>query len=232
MTPNWSSGTVRWIGSRLLLVLAVLFFTASAALAGHAVPAWPAVPAGAVTSASLPPRSAQPPHKYKLNVPLSKGKFLVASRGMQDPRFSETVIILLRYGWQGAVGLIINRPTKVGITKALPGVPEQHAEPVYFGGPVGMHEMRMLFKSASQPGDASHVFEDVYLSTSTDLGRRLVDGEVAVEGYRVYAGYAGWAARQLDKEVLRGGWHVMDGDADAIFNKKSSGIWSEFISSP
>jgi putative transcriptional regulator len=83
---------------------------------------------------------------------------------MQDPRFSETVIILLRYGWQGAVGLIINRPTKVGITKALPGVSEQHVEPVYFGGPVGMHEMRMLFKSASQPGDASHVFEDVYLS--------------------------------------------------------------------
>jgi putative transcriptional regulator len=162
------------------------------------------------------------------------GRFLVAKRGMKDPRFSKTVIILLEYGWHGAVGLIINRPTKAELSKALPGVKrtEQHPEPVYFGGPVGMDQMRMLFRSASQPGDASHVFEDVYVSTSLDLLQRLVDGEDAEGGYRVYAGYAGWSPQQLDQEVLRGGWHVLDGDVEAIFNREPSGIWTELIKSP
>jgi putative transcriptional regulator len=165
---------------------------------------------------------------------LSKGRFLVASRGMKDPRFSETVIIVLEYGWHGAVGLIINRPTKAEFSKALPGVKrtEQNTRPVYFGGPVGTDQVRILIRSASQPGDARHVFGDVYVSSSLDLLQNLIDGEIAAEGYRVYAGYAGWAPQQLDKEVLKGGWNILDGDAEAIFNREPSGIWPELSSSP
>ena len=84
---------------------------------------------------------------------LAKGKFLVASRRLGDPNFSETVVLLIEYGPEGAVGLVINRPSNVKLSTVFPDVKElkQRKDTIYVGGPVAVNQMLMLIRSAQAP---------------------------------------------------------------------------------
>ena len=93
---------------------------------------------------------------------LGKGKFLVASRDLIDPNFSQIVVLLLEYVPEGAMGVVINRPTKVKLYEVLPDMKElkQRSDTMYIGGPVSRNQMIMLVKSPSKPEasiDATHV---------------------------------------------------------------------------
>jgi putative transcriptional regulator len=162
---------------------------------------------------------------------LSKGKFLVASRKIKDPRFSETVILLVEYGFHGAVGLIINRPTEVKLSTIWPDIAglKDRNETFFIGGPVGMNQMMLLIQSGRRPADARDVFNDVYASTSVITLRQLTDDPVKGERFKAYTGYSGWAAGQIDWEISRGDWHVMAADVRTIFEKDPSEVWQELI---
>ncbi len=172
-----------------------------------------------------------PPHRTHSEVTLSKGKFLVASQSMGDPRFSETVILLIEYGFNGAIGLIINRPTEVRLSEVLPEIKELsgRTDAVYFGGPVGINQLFLLIGASRQPEESHHVFADVYASSSHKSLEKIVSSTPSVKRFRAYAGYAGWAPLQLDLEVSRGDWHILQADTETIFNKKGSEIWRELI---
>jgi len=162
---------------------------------------------------------------------LAKGKFLVASRNLRDPNFFETVVLLIDYDRRGAMGLVINRPSKLTLSTVLPNIEgSQHeTDTVHIGGPVAISRMLLLIRSDIQPEGAHHVFEDVYVSSSPALLQRMIDESETGERFRVYAGHAGWAPGQLDGELSRGGWHVMQADADTVFGKEPSEIWPELI---
>jgi putative transcriptional regulator len=162
---------------------------------------------------------------------LAKGKFLVASRGLSDPNFAHTVVLLLDYDEGGAMGVIINRPTDVKLKDVLPEVEEleSHDDAVYMGGPVALNYMLFLVRSSKPPEDGVHVFERVYVSSSRDELKRQLREKSPRERFRFYAGHAGWAPGQLDAEVAAGGWHVMPADADAIFEEDPSKIWRNLI---
>ena len=162
---------------------------------------------------------------------LSAGKLLVASRQIKDPRFSETVILLVEYSIHGAVGLIINRPTEVTLSTMWPDVAglKDRNETFFIGGPVGMNRMMLLIQSGRRPADAHGVFNDVYASTSMTTLRQLTDDPAKGERFKAYVGYAGWIASQLDQEVSRGDWHIMDADVRTIFDKDPSEVWHELI---
>jgi len=161
----------------------------------------------------------------------AKGKFLVASRDLRDPNFERTVVLLLDYNEMGALGLIINRPTELSISTALPDVEglDDREESVWVGGPVATLHMLMLVRAGDRPEEADAVFDDIYVSGSTDLLSRLVDSEESVGSFRIYVGHAGWAPRQLDAEVARGGWEVLPGDADMVFDDSPKEIWPDLI---
>jgi hypothetical protein len=103
-------------------------------------------------------------------VVLSKGKFLVASQNMKDPRFFETVILLIEYSysWQGAVGLIINIPTEVKLSSVLPEIKglKHRTDNVFVGGPLKKNQMFLLLQSISHTAESHHVFKDIYVSSS------------------------------------------------------------------
>jgi putative transcriptional regulator len=162
---------------------------------------------------------------------LLKGKFLVASRNIRDPRFSETVILLLQYGVGGAMGLIISKPTGVKLSEVFPEMKglKGRADTVYDGGPVDRNQLFLLMRSGSQPTDSLQIFGDVYASSSLAALEQMIGRSGKKEKFRLYVGYAGWAAGQLDREVSRGDWHVLQADADTIFDKKSSEIWPELF---
>lgn len=162
---------------------------------------------------------------------LAKGKFLVASRDLIDPNFSETVVLLIDYDWHGAMGLVINRPSEVRLSTVLPGMEglQQRTDTIYIGGPVARSQMLLLLRSDNQPQGSRHVFEDIYASSSRTVLQRMIDGAHGTGRFRVYAGHAGWAPGQLDREVSRGDWHVLQADAETIFDMAPSEIWPELI---
>jgi putative transcriptional regulator len=162
---------------------------------------------------------------------LAQGKFLVASRKLKDPNFYQTVILLIRYGQDGASGLVINRPLNMKLSSVMPEIKEleQRKENLYLGGPVEPGRVLLLLKSAAAPEDSIPVFGDVYISSSRKELKRLIKSTNKSEKFRIYAGYAGWAPRQLESERDRGDWHVLKADTETLFDKKSLEIWQELI---
>ncbi len=162
---------------------------------------------------------------------LSKGRFLVASRNAKDPRFSETIVLLVEYSARGAMGLIINRPTGVRLSEVVPEMRglKDRQDTVYDGGPVNRNQLLLLARTGSRPLESLRVFGDVYISSSRLMLQQMIDRAGAKEKFRLYVGYAGWAAGQLDREVARGDWHVLQADAETIFDKKPSEVWPELI---
>jgi putative transcriptional regulator len=162
---------------------------------------------------------------------LARGKFLVASRELIDLNFSQSVVLLIEYGPNGAMGLIINRPTEVRLKEVLPDMEEfaYQGEALFVGGPVARNQLLMLLRSGREIEGTHLVFEDVYASTSRTVLEEMVNHSGAGESLRVYAGYAGWAPGQLDQEFARGDWHVLRADKETVFEKESSQIWNEFI---
>ncbi len=162
---------------------------------------------------------------------LAKGKFLVASRRLNDPNFSQTVVLLIDYGPDGAMGLVINRPSTVKLSTVFPDVKElkQRKDIVYVGGPVAVNQMLMLIRSTQAPAASVPVIKNIYLSSSWEVLERIIKKATAEEQFRLFAGYAGWAPNQLDFERNRGDWHVIKADADSVFAHDPKALWPELI---
>ncbi len=161
----------------------------------------------------------------------AKGRFLIAERDLRDPNFAETVVLLTAYDEAGAMGLIVNWPTAAPAAELIPEVEgiERRSDTVYVGGPVARQLLLMLVRSETDLEQAERVFGDVHLSTSSELLRRLVSGQVEVSEFRLYSGYAGWAAGQLDRELAVGGWKVLPAESDLVFGDDPDSVWPLLI---
>lgn len=180
---------------------------------------------------SARPADTLPFPRHQYGGELSKGKFLVASRDIGDPRFMQTVILLIEYGEKGAMGLVINRPTGMPISEVFPELKAVRGKggPLYIGGPVGVEQVRLLVRSKAEPEESSRVFDGVYISSSSAVLKRMAHKPKKGEGFRVFAGYSGWSAGQLEREMQMGSWHVMSADASVIFDKDPAEIWPDLI---
>ena len=117
-------------------------------------------------AAQLTPFQLTAPSPHGKSSGLARGKFLVAAQHLDDPNFSESVVLLLGYGQQGALGVIINRPTTVPLAEVLPDAVQAKPESglVYRGGPVARTAMLVLLRSTHQSDEIQQVFDDVYFS--------------------------------------------------------------------
>jgi putative transcriptional regulator len=159
------------------------------------------------------------------------GRFLVAERQLRDPNFNETVVLLTEYGENGAMGVIVNWPTAAPTSELLPEVEglADWQETIYVGGPVSRQVMFMLVRSAAELPQAQRVFADVHLSSSRELLQQVVSGEIEATAMRLYSGYAGWSAGQLDMELALGSWRILPGDAALVFEEDPDSIWPELM---
>jgi putative transcriptional regulator len=158
------------------------------------------------------------------------GRFLVAKRAMGDPRFARTVILLVDYGPEGALGIIVNRPTVIPLTHAFPDRTPPGAEGavLWFGGPVAVNSASVLIDAAEAPPGARHVFSSVYFGTS----RVLLDSVLAPQSgsrFRIYSGYAGWGPSQLDAELARGDWTVTGAGVAQVFAADGEALWRRLV---
>jgi putative transcriptional regulator len=160
----------------------------------------------------------------------ASGIFLVANRDMKDPNFSETVVLVTQPRSGPPWGVIINRPLEHLLSDVLADQPslKGRKDVLFFGGPV-MRQGLVFLVRGLPAGNSAAVLRDVYFTGDTEVIEELLKRPDPTRGLRVYAGYAGWSAGQLQNEIARGGWLVAPADAQTIFDMDPARIWPELI---
>jgi len=161
--------------------------------------------------------------------PLSRhGRLLIAAPALEDPNFRRTVVLMLEHSPEGALGLVLNRPTPLVSREALPSgladlMPGE--ERVFQGGPVQPEAVIVLadFEDASRA--ATIAFGSVGIVNP--------DGDAAghggVRAIRAFGGYAGWGAGQLEQEIAEEAWVDAAADAEDVFTDDHRGLWSRVL---
>jgi putative transcriptional regulator len=162
-----------------------------------------------------------------------KGQFLVAAAHLRDPNFYRSVVLVLEHNAQGTMGLVINRPSEIAVDTALstdltlPGTDSV----VFSGGPVETSALMILHNSRILAQDDEQIVSGVYLAGSQNSFDTLVKQpadpapQQSEVRFRVYCGYAGWGAQQLEGEIGRGDWHVVDSDPQMVLDHDPYGVW-------
>jgi putative transcriptional regulator len=162
----------------------------------------------------------------------ARGVLLVAGTQVQDHGFRESVVLLLSAGPGGAMGLILNKPTATQVSSLFGGIGSMSrgaSAPLFFGGPVGGNELLMLRRADRASADWAAVVDRVFVTNSRVAMMDALMTARTVEEVRVYAGYAGWAAGQLEWEIERGDWYLIPADANLIFRRDMTKLWPELF---
>ncbi|WP_420450365.1 YqgE/AlgH family protein [Ilumatobacter sp.] len=160
--------------------------------------------------------------------PQTKGRLLLATPPLDDPNFDRSVIYVLEHHEDGAIGLVINRPTESALESPLDRWIELQSAPsaIFEGGPVETNAMIGL-ATTKAPGDdeVEHLTRISGVIASTDLSADPALVAAHVDAVRVFRGYAGWGAGQLELEIAQGAWLVLDAEIGDVFSDRPDELW-------
>lgn len=152
-------------------------------------------------------------------------RLLVATPTLDDPNFARTVVLLLDHDEDGAVGVVLNRPSTVAVADVLEDWAALIAPPrmVFGGGPV---EPTAVVAIGQQRAGVAELFDTPPGSLRlVDLEENTVLASAELSRMRVFSGYAGWGAGQLEEEIHQGGWFELPAEADDVFTEDPDGLW-------
>ena len=158
------------------------------------------------------------------------GRLLVAEPMLGDPNFDRTVMLILQHTADGALGLVLNRPTDLSVADALPDWGAVVTDPglLHVGGPVEeqsgwclarAHEPDLLEGFVPVVGDLGLV----------DLELDPADVATTFHAVRLYAGYSGWGPGQLEHELAQDAWFVADAEPDDPFLPDGRRLWTRIL---
>jgi putative transcriptional regulator len=138
----------------------------------------------------------------------------VASPTLRDPNFYRSVVLVLEHTGEGAVGLVLNRPSTTAVSDPLPRWSGLSAHPpvVFVGGPVQPHAAICLARVGGSSEGRGGWTPLVDALGTLDLDRDPDELRTDVEGVRIFAGYAGWGPGQLEGEIAARAWLVVDAE--------------------
>jgi putative transcriptional regulator len=162
----------------------------------------------------------------------TKGRLLVAAPPLDDPNFDRTVVYMLEHHDEGALGVVINRPTDEPLVEPLDRWIDLQAPPaaVFEGGPVEQDAMIALAWADRDVVEASDDLSPVsgrVASADLSLDPALLAGQIS--SVRVFRGYAGWGPGQLEGEIAAGAWLVLDAEPDDLFGARPTQLWREVL---
>ena len=157
-----------------------------------------------------------------------RGRLVVATPALGDPNFEHTVVFLLDHGEEGAVGVVLNRPSDVSVGDTLPRWESLAGKPdvMFVGGPVQPEAVVGLVRAG---GDSEAVSEVVPGIGIVDLRADPLSLIGEVSGLRLFAGYAGWGEGQLEDEIAQGGWFVVDAQPDDVLGDDPEALWVKVL---
>ena len=152
----------------------------------------------------------------------------MAGPTLLDPNFSRTVVLVCEHDADGAMGLVLNRPSPIPADQAIPELDDAlpAGETLWVGSPVQTTSVVVLadFASAETPA----------LRVRGDVGLVLPEADLeavhtAVRRARAFLGYAGWGPQQLDGELSGDDWIVTDFEPDDAFTDDPEGLWARVL---
>ena len=156
-----------------------------------------------------------------------KGQLLIAGPALVDPNFRRTVVLVGEHSEDGALGLVLNRPSEATVDEAVPelGPLVEAPSQVHFGGPVQPSAIVVLADFVDPERAGSLVLDSVgFLPAEIDPDEL---GEL--RRARVFAGYAGWGPGQLDDELEEGSWIVEPALPEDVFTDDPSALWADVL---
>jgi len=161
----------------------------------------------------------------------AKGLFLLARRNLPDPNFRRTLVLLLRHGETGTLGLVVNRPTTVKLSEAIPHIKgvEKRERPLFWGGPVARNQVLYLLRDDTASDLSEQVVDNIYVGGHPELLEKLFEDGKPERDLRVFAGYASWSSGQLSAELSQGDWHLLRTDAQIVFSTDVDSLWETLI---
>lgn len=155
---------------------------------------------------------------------LAAGTLLVASPLLVDPNFYRTVVFVLQHDADGAVGVVLNRPSEESVESHLPEWARRLEDPpvVFVGGPVD-RTVAIGFVRSDRPAEPTALMG----IGMVDLGSDPAAGNPGP--VRVFSGYAGWGPGQAEAERAEGAWLVLDAFAEDVFTSAPDDLWSTVL---
>jgi putative transcriptional regulator len=157
-----------------------------------------------------------------------RGQLLIASATLLDPNFRRTVVLIGEHTEEGAMGVVLNRPSSVVVAEAVPALAGlvDDGEVVYVGGPVQPGAVVALAEHEEPTDAASITFGNIgFLNAEVDAEEL----EERLRRIRVFAGYAGWGAGQLEAELEAEAWIVEPAEPADVFTEAPSELWSAVL---
>jgi putative transcriptional regulator len=156
------------------------------------------------------------------------GQLLLASPTLRDPNFMRTVVLVSVHSDEGAMGVVLNRPSEVTVSEAVPQLQDAVAEeePVYVGGPVQPSSIVFLAEFLD-PSPAGLLVLGRIGFPAPDAG--IEELTEATARRRVFAGYAGWGGGQLDAEVEEGDWIAHTALPEDVFTDLPEELWASVL---
>jgi putative transcriptional regulator len=149
------------------------------------------------------------------------GKFLVAKPILRDPNFARTVVIVLAHNDEGALGLVVNRPVEA---EGLP-------LPLFEGGPCPSSGLFLLHGNEAWSDEESpqQVAPGVFVGDASIFERAGKEADETKMRVRVFRGYSGWGAGQLERELASGDWSVQSATGELLFDTPSDDLWKYLV---
>lgn len=173
-----------------------------------------------------------------------EGQYLIAMPNMQDPRFAKALVYICVHNEEGALGLVVNKPSEsidfADLLEQLDIDPPEDDQTtgetgghyrnnlVLSGGPVEAGRGFVLHSNEYDSDSTMPVSKDVSLTTSVDIVRDIAF-EKGPDHYLIALGYAGWAPGQLDAEIQANGWLNVASGTELLFSDKLDEKWSQAI---
>ncbi len=158
----------------------------------------------------------------------ARGQLLIAGPALLDPNFWRTVVLVIEHTDDGALGLVLNRPSETTVGDAVSQLEElvDSEEQLYIGGPVQPSAVIVLAQFEDASDAAVIAFDDVgVLGTGAEL-EQIGDG---VRSGRAFVGHAGWGPGQLDSEIDRGDWILEPARREDAFSADPGELWPQVL---
>ncbi len=153
-----------------------------------------------------------------------RGKLLVASPALVDPNFARSVVFITEHSEEGAMGIVLDRPSETAVAELAPQLDEVAGSeaPIYVGGPVQPNALVVLAEFTDPSAAAWIVVADVGFASA---GVEMDELAGVVRRARVYAGYSGWGAGQLEAEMEVDSWIVEPPLPKELFPDDPEALW-------
>ena len=168
------------------------------------------------------------PFKQHSEMTSLKGKLIIAEPFLGDRNFERSVVLLCEHNQEGSFGLVLNQLTNLQLDDVIENI---YAEfPLFLGGPVEQNTLHFIHRLGNEIDNTIEIGNGIFWSGDFEQVKTLINiGKISANDIRLFVGYSGWSAEQLEREIKQDAWIISEIDAEVIFDTPSKDFWREVL---